>query len=205
MQQVDREGYFRGTIQVYLLEQSEKTGTYNLSIQVLFDEHYYTDPATNETGWVGWPYEHGAYGYLNLVKKDQKLNDINMTNLIEHAGWDGNFESMGNNTWQPQRCGFKVKTDTYKDVTSFKVDGVNSLDFTPGEKSKAKVNPQAGSDLNKMFGSQVRALASSLKRNATPPTTPKPPSPPPAPKREAIPAHAELEVPVNADGQEVPF
>jgi len=195
-QQLDREGTFRAQITDYCLMAPFKSGAIPLSITVQLTEMWDAD-AGQDGEWVPWAeYEMQADGLQWLVKKDGSLNESTVQNLIDHAGWDGDFDSFTGRTWQPTPCQVVINEETNPEraqYNQFPIAFVNAYDATPG--GKREMSPEAVAALKTQHGAALRALAGNAKRNAATPKG-KPPKPP------AVEKDAPREDPVNAAMQE---
>lgn len=171
-QPVDREGQFRADIIAYGLKEME-SGAMSVSIRAKLTQFY------DGVEWLPWE-EYGmeAEGDIWIVKKDNGgLNSNGVQSLVNHAGWDGNMESIVNETWQPSACQVAVKREEYKGNVRFKIAFVNDWNRTPGAMSN--IDAAKAKELQARFGAQLRAIAGNVKRNGSPPAS-KPATPPPA-------------------------
>lgn len=186
MQPCDREGHFRAAITDAGLKEME-SGAIAVAIKATLLECW----DQNAQAWVPWAeYEMEAEGDLWIVKKTGEINQGPAQSLIQFAGWDGNLESIINESWRPTECQVVVKRDEYEGKSRLKISYVNDRDRVPGGLSN--VNADKARELQSRFGSQLRAIAGNCKRNGTPATTGRPAAPPrPAalpPPRETAPA-----------------
>ena len=200
MQACDRAGQFRAIITDYGLTES-KDGAVGISVKATLTE-WFDLTSDNDDGtrgsWLPWEsYQMEAEGVLWIVGKNEKgnkINELQVTALINHAGWDGNIASISGKTWQPTKCQIAIEEETYKGETRRRISFVNDYDRNPlgmGTVSSAKA-----AELQNRFGSQLRALAGNAKRNGTPANGNEMPAPPP-PARQTVPA--------GASGDQIPF
>ena len=185
-QPVDREGNFRAKIIEYELKEFD-SGNVSISVKAQLLEHFF------DRQWVPWEeYDMEAEGAICIVKSNgTEINKLGAESLIQHAGWDGLFDSVANHTWAPTLCAVAIKQEEYKGKTSLKINFINSYSRTPG----ASIDPNKVKDLTSRFGSQLRALAGNSGRSTVPTGKP-PPAPPPA--RPMAPAPSQ-------DPNEIPF
>jgi hypothetical protein len=177
MQPCDREGTFKAQIESYGLKEME-TGSVAVAIRANLLECW------SGEGWDAWSeYQMDATGDLWIVKKDGTLNSSQVEALIKCAGWDGNLESITNETWKPTPCQVVVQRDDYKGQTRFRIAFINDIDRTPG--AFGNVDAGKAKELQARHGAALRALAGNAKRNGAPAPTGKPATPPPAAPRPA--------------------
>lgn len=189
----DREGNFRVTVVDYGLIE-ENSGAIAISLIVHLDQRWNREQ--DEPGWENWgEYAMSAEGRIYVVKSDGNINKGQAEALMKYGNWDGNFDSIANKTWEPAPFSCNIEPNTYKGVTTYRVGFVNDYNSTPGQRSN--VSPEKASELQSRFGSQFRALAGTVKRNAVPPPPNSRPKPPP-------PASQQLAPPPSAMG-EIPF
>jgi hypothetical protein len=190
-QPIDREGNFRAVIESYGVREME-SGAVCVAIKAKLTQIW------NGEVWESWEqYDMVAEGDIWIVKKDNGgLNSNGVESLIRHAGWDGSFESITDESWQPSPCQVQVQRDDYKGATRYRIAFVNDFNRTPGAMST--IDGNKAKELASRFGAQLRAIAGNAKRNVAP--LPGKPVPPPPPK--SIPGP----VPVSAnDGDPIPF
>lgn len=196
MNPVDRKGTFRGVIAEYGMKEFP-SGAVAIKFRAELTEIYDFD---NEQ-WVPWEeYQMEVWGDSFVVKKDGSLNQTSVDALVNHAGWNGSFHAIFDQTWKPTPCQFSVKGEDYQGKTYYKVGFINGFNDEPGG-SMPQLDPDKVRGLDAKFGSQLRALTGNKMRNqAPPPATSKPPAPPtskPSERLVAAQAHA-------ANG-EIPF
>lgn len=193
MQPCDREGAFRGNILEYTVKEFP-SGAVSIKYRAELTEIW---DGQNEE-WIPWAdYDMEVWGDCFVVKKDGSLNDAAIKSLVNHAGWDGKFTSLAEQTWKPTPCQFSVKKSEYQGTTYYNAAFVNGFDDAPGG-SLAPVDPAAAKGLDSRFGAQLRALTGNKMRNQSPPpANAKPPAPPPS-KPEPAKVHA-------ATGDDIPF
>lgn len=176
--QMDREGHFRGRIIGYGLTSSSKSDSKAkfVEFRVSAEEIYH------DGEWQDWrQYDMEAWGSLCIIKKDGTLHQKVVEDLINNAGWDGNFGSLIDNTWEPTPIAFKTNKNVYeKDGTryeNYKLAFVNHYDSTPGGGVQSTVDVSEVRSLQTQYGGQIKALAGNAKRNSPKPAG-KPPSAP---------------------------
>lgn len=187
-QEITQEGTFRGRIVQYGLQEA-KSGAVAAWIKVAVDEVY------DNGEWGDWrEYQVEAEGYIWIVGKDGELNKKACESLVRNAGWDGRFEAIEDQEWNPTPIGISVKADTYEGNTRYRIAFVNHFESTPG----GGLGADAVKKLSARYSSQLRALAGSSKQNATPPSNGGP-SKPPAPAKAEEPAQTSI------PDEEIPF
>lgn len=179
-QPVDREGVFRAEIKEFGIKESD-SGAVGISIKAELTEFW------NGAEWEPWT-EYGmeAIGDVWIVKKDKSINQSGTESLIRYAGWDGDILSIVNATWQPTPIAVVIKADEYKGNVRYRVEFVNDYSRVPGGLSM--VSPEKANELKTRYGSQLRAIAGNVQRNAAPIQPSKPPAPvaPPTPPAPAM-------------------
>lgn len=192
MNAVDREGTFRAQITEYGVKEMD-SGSVAVSIVARLLEWW------DGEQWHPWEsYEQEASGDVWVVKKDGSLNDRQIESLVKNTNWDGTLTSVSQRTWIPCACQVTIKEEDYRNNKYMKISFLDDYERTPGGINAA--SPEKVAELQNRFGSQLRALTGSMKRNAAPApnTAPKAP-PPPAKKPEPVAAG------VNANGDSIPF
>lgn len=200
----DREGIFQGRILEYGLKEFE-SGAVAISIRAALDTIW------NGEEWIDikdWAME--AMGSLFIIKKDNGgVNNQQVESIVKATAWDGGINSVVHGTWQPIPCQFAIKSETYKERTSFKIAFVNEHDREPTG-NISNVDADKAKQLDAKYGSSLRAVSGNVKRNSSPaPEGKKMPAPsqPSASAQGAWkPPGAEAKAPavaVNADG--IPF
>ena len=186
-QLLDREGNFRIQIVEYSLKEFD-SGSVCVSLRASVLEEW-SDEAK---AWTDWrPYKYDVIGDVFVVNKKGELLEKSIQSLVNFAAWDANFDSVANGHWQPAPCQCSVAENTYNDQKSFKINFINPWDWTPG--GGGGVSPEKAKELSNRFGSQLRALAGNVKRNAPPDqgSNPTPPKKPPVNTANANKAMAE--------------
>jgi len=155
----DREGDFRGQIFEYSLFASDKSEAVMLNVKARLTGIW------NETEWDDtWEeYDRFAEGSICLVKKDGSLNQNQAESLMKYAGWNGDFPSLDNGSWEPEKCAFVLKADHYEGQTEYRISFVNGYESTPGGSG---LKPGLAEALNAKFGTSLRALAGNAKRSS---------------------------------------
>lgn len=180
---VDREGTFRAEITEYGWSEME-SGSKCVNLKVKLLEFY--NKAEEE--WQPWAqYDMEAEGSIYVVNKKGETLEKAVKSLAEFAGWDGDIESLVNNSWQPTKCAVVIQPNTYNNETKLKISFVNDYHRKPGAIGNA--SPESIKATQARYGSQFRAIAGNVKRNGSSaptggPVAP-PPAPPPAPDKRA--------------------
>ena len=167
-------GTCRGKIMEYGIREAD-SGAIAISVKAAIDAYFDTEG----NAWVecgGDNYE--ATGDLWIVKKDGTPNSGQVESLCQHAGWDGNLESVASSTWATKPCSFVLNREEYKDVVRHRISFLNAYDRTPG--LVGNVSSEKAKALQDRFGAQFRALAGNVQWNTVAPAG-KPPVPPPVP------------------------
>lgn len=172
---VDREGTFRAEIVEYGFSEME-SGSKCVNLKVKLLEFY--NKAEDE--WQPWAeYDMEADGSVWVVNKKGETLENAVKSLATFAGWDGDIESLVNNSWQPTKCAVVIQPNTYNNETKLKISFVNDWNRKPGATGNA--TPESAKAAQARYGAQFRAIAGNAKRNGSAPPSKGPPSPPPAP------------------------
>lgn len=168
----DRAGHFRAEIVEYGLKEAESKSV-AISFRVQLTEWW------DGEKWVNWrDYEMDAYGDSWIVKKDGKLNDRAVNDMIKHCGWDGQLSTIADSTLKPTPFQVQVEAHEYKGQTTYRVAWINAYDSQPGGGAMGNVDGNKLAELEARFGQSLRALGGNARRNAAP--TSGRPAPPPA-------------------------
>ena len=153
-------GQYRINIFDYSLKET-KTGSVMLKVRAKI---------THEAGHDGWeecdPTE--VDGFLCVIKKDGNPNAFMVEALMNHAGWDGNLESLGNGGWEPTPCACTTARNEYNGDVKYQINFINSYDAVP------QMGPERARELQAKFGAKLRSLGGSAtpaaaRLNAPPP------------------------------------
>ena len=174
---VDRTGTFRAQVISYGMKEYD-SGAIAVNLVFRLTDWWYV-PDDGEPEWTPWAdYGQEVFGSFFVVKKTGDLNQGPIKQLIEHAGWGGNFDSITDGTWEPTPCQVQVKSETYEGNEQMKASWIDSFDATP-RSGLARLSAEKSKALNAKFGGQIRAIAGDKARQATKPQGPPPPSPSP--------------------------
>lgn len=196
MNPADRPGHFRGRILEYGIQDSQNSSALFVSVRVALDQFW------NGTDWDHWTdYDQEAYGRLCIIKGDGSPNNLQVEALIKHCGWDGDIMSIVNGTWKPTDCQVELKSNTYKDKTTFRVEWVNDFTRTPGG-GISSVDPAQAKILATKYGANLRAIAASVNRNGAKPAGRPSPPPPPPPRANGNPQQQMSNPP---SGESIPY
>lgn len=176
---VDRDGTFRAEIVGYGLKEME-SGAVSVALQVRLVE-WFGQEAGSEPQWYDFSMMNmeaeGDFWIVSGRDRGNKVNEMAAKSLIDNAGWDGMFDSIQNQTWEPTPCQVVVKTEEYKGQKRRKISFLNDWNRTPGA-NLSNVTPEKVKELSMRYGSQFRAIAGNTKRNGAQPASM--PTPPPA-------------------------
>ena len=206
-----REGHYRGRVIEYgLYEHKDKQGhAAGLSLFVKCEANEVWMPLVEgeDSQWLdctGWE-QRVAEGYLRLVKKDGKPNDVQGRSLVESIGWDGNILALAERTFQMPDVRFTVEYQTYqRDGVSrggYRINWLNPFDSAPG--GVGNVDADRARSIANQYGSMFRAMAGNQQRTAQPAPAGRPAVPPrrPQPPRQA----AAAAPPAERGGDDIPF
>jgi hypothetical protein len=168
-------GGVRGQITSYSLAEM-KSGSVALNVKV----HVFDCYDEESSQWVDYrEHDYEAEGTFWLVKKDGTLSHDQIQALVQHCGWDANFESITNKTWKPTPASFAMQEDNYQEQKRYRIAFPAAYDATPG---LGTISPEKAKMLQNQHGAALRALAGNVVRAAAPVPNGKP-TPPVAPKR----------------------
>lgn len=185
----DREGHFRATIVSYGLKEME-SGAVSVALRARLTEFW------DGQQWHPWSdYDMESEGDVWIIKKSGDVNLGQAEALMRFAGWDGNMESIVQETWHPSPVQVAVQKDEYKGSVRYKIAFINDYNRTPGALSN--VSKDKARELQAKFGSQFRAIASNVQRN-----TQAPQGRPQAPRPFTPPDSREV---VHSSGEDIPF
>lgn len=174
---IDREGTGRGEIVDYGLKEYD-SGAVAINIRVRIDEWYDFD--TKE--WLDWSeYGFEVDGAVWVVKKDGGgLNTKSIENFVKCTYWDGSFDSIAQQTFQPAKVQVSIKGEDYQGATFFKIAFVNEWDRVPNTGGAlSNIDAPKASLLQKQYASAMRAVVANAKRSQGQPPVSKPPAPKP--------------------------
>lgn len=176
----DRAAEFRGDILGAALNKAPNTASTFVDLKCRVRDYW--NPVSK--AWEDWTgYEMDAFGSLCIIKRDGTLHEMQVNALLDHAGWDGEFGSFGNENFQFKPVRFQTKERTFtKDgqtVTVYEVEFINAYDSTPGGALRSNVQENDVKALSAQFGGAIRALKGNAQRNAPKPQG-RPATPPPA-------------------------
>lgn len=195
-EELDREGTFRGQVTEYGCRKTD-AGAIQLSVYADIEEQW--DPELEQ--WVDWrQYQVEVYGDLNLVKKNGTVNKIQAQALVNHAGWNGEFTSLSQETWQATPCQFVVKQNTWNDNVRYKIEWINAYDRVPG--AFTPLDADTAKALQNKLGGEMRALIGNVTRQKQ-----KPAGAPAAPPKASVPASTEdsTTTPAGSPTDDIPF
>lgn len=194
-QPLTRAGIFKAKPIEWAVRRTE--GSKSVAINIRF--HIIAQLDTGE--WVDWStYEdHHVYGAFYVVKKDGGVNQNPVEQLSQCLGWNGSFAQVLNQAPPDVVVQITVKEDEYHGKTSFKVQWMNPGDHAPGMRGE---DESGAKELDAMFGSQLRAVAtaSSGAPKAAPSGKPAPP-----PSRKNNESVAPLGTGEEVDNSKGPF
>lgn len=193
--QMDRIGHFRGPIVAAALNKAKETKSKFIAIKASVEDWW--NPNTKK--WEDWrSYEMEAIGSICIVKKDGTIHESQAEAMLNYAGWDGDFASLGENcNLKPIR--FSTNKREYVDskgikVETYEIDWINDYSTDPPTGLKSNVDEGDVRSLNAEFGAQLRALKGNAQRNAAKPAG-RPATPPintPAAVGEAVRAQGDI-------------
>lgn len=159
-----KEGKYRARIVGYWPDESQK-GAFGVKLKCEV-----TATSSSEGGWIDCE-PCDVEGTIWLIKKDGEPNEGAVKSLMEHAGWDGNLESLVDG-WVPKPVCIEVKNEEYNGVTRTRVAFINGYD------SGGSVTRTRLAELQAKFGHRLAALGGAVTPTKRDPLAPPPPSGP---------------------------
>lgn len=147
---IDREGSFRARIVEYELKEFE-SGAVAIDVKCVLTQ----EPGSE--GWVDLEEPLEASGLIFVIKKDGSVNTNGFDSLRNHAGWDGNLESIGCRTWEPTQCTVEIKREEYKDQIRYDVSFINAYEQRP------KMSPARASELQAKYALKLQRAGGAIK------------------------------------------
>ena len=94
------------------------SGAVAISVRAAIDAYF--DAESNV--WVECGQDnYEASGDLWIVKKTGEPNANQVESLCQHAGWNGDLESVANGTWQTKSCSFVLNREEYKEQVRHRI------------------------------------------------------------------------------------
>lgn len=174
----DRAAEFRGDILATSLNKAPNSKSVFVDLKCRVRDYW--NPVTK--AWEDWSgYEMDAFGSLCVIKKDGALHEMQATALLDHAGWDGEWGSIGNENTRFNPVRFTTKgrkfTKDGAEQEVFEVEFLNAFDSTPGGALRSNVQESDVRALSAQYGGAIRALKGNAARNGSAPAG-RPASPP---------------------------
>jgi len=203
-------GEYRGRILEYsLLEKKKDKNEFaglSLFVKIAADEVWMAPEEGGAEQWLNcsaWD-AHGE-GWLVLITKAGKVNETQIKTLVKYAGWDGDFQSLADKSWEPKPVRFDVQYNVFNNQGSYRINWLNEYDSEPGV--AGNVDAERAKALGTQYGSVIRALIGNQQRAATSasagrPATPRPQSRPQPRKPAAASAPAQA---ADEGGGDIPF
>ena len=197
MKRIDRAGIFKAVPTDWCVTKAKDSNsvaiTVNYTIMAQFNGADWDD-------WTGYE-EYTARGDHYVIKRDGGINTPTVEQLAMSLGWNGDLRSVAGNPPDVQ-VQITVKADEYNGQTRYKVEWVNPGDYTPQARGASESDVD---QLQKQFGSQLRAAASSVKlavtaENGQRQSAPAKAAAPAAPATEGPPDYGETPMPEERGG-----
>ena len=132
--------------------------------------------------WASWDGfdQHIVYGDWWVVKRDGKINQGAVDQLVDSLGWDGNLNAVIGPP--PERIvQVSVKGEVYEGVTRYKAQWMNPEDYA-GKPGGGGATEQEAQQLQNRFGSLLKAAAAVSRQGAPKEAKAKPASGPRGPQ-----------------------
>lgn len=177
----ERAGTYRALITWYSLSTAESGAVGVKFVAQLLDYWLVkkNEDGSEEFSW--YPYserDEETSGYINVIKKNGGVNNIGVEQLC-HAGWDGDLDTIHNQSWEPIPCQCIVKKVKFEktdgtEVFSCEASGIYRYDRDPNARSGG-VTAEKAQELSTKYGGDLMSAASSFRRPLAPPVQPPPP------------------------------
>lgn len=163
MQSAIKEGSYRIKIVNYSLREA-KSGAVGITLHAVITHEPGPDGEWEECD----PGE--VEGTVWVIKKDGDANDRAVESLMNHAGWDGNLQSVSMRTWQPTPCSCTTKREEYQGTVSYKIAFINGFDNSP------PMSTTRAAELQAKYGEKLRRLGGAATPKEGVPLAPPPPT-----------------------------
>ena len=178
MEQIDREGTFRGKITEFGVA-TTRNGFPQFTTRLLATEMY--DEEKGE--WAEWDYDQGITAFLTLF--GAKGETFHVEALERALGWDdGDFATLGTSDWVGKVIQFRVQESDNPDYPGLRVKSIDAYDADP-VRALRTLDTSELKALNKQFviNRKKKPLAVTTKKGAAPaPATGTGKTPPPPKK-----------------------
>ena len=148
-----KEGQFRAKIVSYSLKEAA-SGAVGIHVKCLLT----AEPGPSG-GWSDCDHME-ADGDIWIIKKDGDTNDRAVESLINHAGWDGNLETIANQGWTPKPCSVTTQRNEYNGEVTYKIGFINAYD------SKPQMGKDRAAELQRKYGEKLHRLGGAIKPGA---------------------------------------
>ena len=190
---LDRAGTFKAKPVFWTVRKFDSgTVSINMQFEILSQQ--------DGEDWISWAEvsPHAAWGSFFIVKKDGTINSRTVEDLVASIGWDGDPEGVTPDKVPDCVVQITTEADVYKGETRYKVQWINQENYVH---QGGGLSADELREINAVYGSRLRAVASAAKGVAPPlAKEPKPlaKEPPPAP-----PGFENVQPPVDED--DLPF
>lgn len=143
--------------------EEKSTGSVQANVQFKLVEYRGVDGKSSE------PCDLTFTAFMNLIRKDGKLNEINHRSFCEAFGWDGSsFSALANIDITDLKCQVVVGDEKDQNGSTVKrIKYINPIDYTPG--ASVTSDPNVVQSLDAKYGAMLRATASTSGRTAAKP------------------------------------
>ncbi len=144
--------------------------------------------------WISWAgyEEHCCYGTYWVIKRDGNVNFETVDQLVLSMGWDASFSALAN---PPPDCVVQVSVKLgkeYKGKPQYEAGWMNPEHYTP---TANESDPGELADVQKVFGSALRAAGAAAARRAGAPAKVAAPLAAPKPPQASTPPAAPVKAP----------
>ena len=152
-------------IDEYDLYENKNTGSVSAKMKFIVYK-VWVKLENDEFGWQDREYGEHIIGFSNLIKTDGTVNEEAQQALMIAANWDGQIESIIDQTWKPWPIRITIENQTNKNTgkTRVGVSWINHADSIPGSGFK-HLDDDVAKSIKARFASQIRASASAIKKS----------------------------------------
>jgi len=176
---LDRPGIFKAKPYEWVVRQAKETKSVGINIGFLVLAEYgmvADEKGESSPQWTSWEdYEpHTVYGTWWIIKKDGKVNQAAVDQLVQCLGWNGDLASVGSQLPPELVVQINVKEEEYDGKVVCKAAWMNPEDYVPGP---GGATTEEVAKIAAGYGSLLRAAAAGAAKRVG---TPKPAAPAPA-------------------------
>ena len=159
MPNLTQQGDFLAAIEEYEIQENEITRSAGIKMKFLVFKQW----DSNSQAFFDRENGEHVYGYQNIIKKDQTVNEISHRILMESSGWDGCIESIADKTWKPWVVRITVAENYVDGKRYYNVENLCHAEST-GSRGLRAASSDTVKRLTATHASQLRASASAIQQ-----------------------------------------